>query len=593
MNSFDLDGRSIPFEEGDNILKAALAAGVAIPYFCYHDALGSLGACRLCAVEIEDGRKGPRVVMSCMEPACSGLRVSLHAERAVRARQGVIEFLMTNHPHDCPICDEGGECHLQDMTVACGPAYRRYRGRKRTFPNQDLGPLVHHEMNRCITCYRCTRFYREYALGTDLGAMRLRNEVYFGRFADGPLESPFAGNLVEICPTGVFTDKVFRRTFARVWDLETAPSICPHCSVGCNTLPGARHGTLRRVRNRFHAEINRWFLCDRGRYGHAYTEHSERPLIPRLNGHPVEYRQAVRAAARCIRKAGGGLGVLASCREDLECLAAMKEFAERTGALFAAFVDPSLEGAVTAVGQAMEKRRPPSLAGIEQSDAVLVAGDLTAHAPMMDLAVRQAVRNKATLALLHSTPIPATAYCSLHALAPPAEVPEWLDRLRIHLRSRKISSRGMEGKIAAALIRARRPLLVGVAETLGIAGVKAMAALAEILGERGELALALPGPNAFGAAMFTTSGGAEALLAALEAGNVRTLLVASQDPFGTGPLARRWRQACEGLDDLIVLDCIKTATLRAASIQIPVAAWTERTGIFVNYEILCSKSSMS
>ena len=207
MGTILIDGHIIPFKPGDNILQAALEANLEIPHFCYHAALGSLGACRLCAVEItpKDSSKAPRIAMACLEPSEDGLEVSISAIAAQQVRQHVIEFLMINHPHDCPICDEGGECHLQDMTVACGPPYRRYRGRKRTFSNQNLGPLIHHEMNRCITCYRCTRFYQDYALGNDLGAMRLRNEVYFGRFQDGPLENPFAGNLVEICPTGVFT----------------------------------------------------------------------------------------------------------------------------------------------------------------------------------------------------------------------------------------------------------------------------------------------------------------------------------------------------------------------------------------------------
>jgi len=585
MSFFYLDERRIPFTEGDNILKAALEAGVTIPHFCYHTALGSLGACRLCAVEIPEDRKGkgPRVTMSCLEPAREGLRVSVSAGRAVQARQGVIEFLMTNHPHDCPVCDEGGECRLQDMTVACGPAYRRYRGRKRTFPNQDLGPLVHHEMNRCITCYRCTRFYRDYALGSDLGAMRLSNEMYFGRFTDGPLESPFAGNLVEICPTGVFTDKVFRRSFARVWDLETAPSICPHCSVGCNTLPGARHGTLRRVRNRHHPDINRYFLCDRGRYGHAYSEHPGRPLLAHINGAITDYEAALNAASECMRKAGKALGVLASAREDLECLAIMNYLARKTVGIFAAFSDPMTEAATeAAVARLREFGPPPCLAEIEQSDAVLVVGDLTGHAPMMDLAVRQAVRHGASLALLHSTPAPLARFCSLDALLPPREMPAWMDGLHGLLRDKKAAGGDDRATFATALLGAGQPLFLGVAETMGADAIHAMTRLSAASG--GRVAFALPGPNACGAALFHPDGGAEALLDAIESGRLKALLVAGQDPIGTGPLAGRWQKACGKLDALIVLDCINTATARAADILLPVAAWAERTGIFVNYE---------
>lgn len=588
MGTIRIDGRDIPFEEGDNVLKAALAAGVKIPHFCYHDALGSLGACRLCAVEIapEDTKKAPQVVMACLEPAKDGLQVSVSAPAAHRAREGVIELLMTNHPHDCPVCDEGGECHLQEMTVACGPPYRRYRGRKRTFPNQYLGPLVHHEMNRCITCYRCTRFYRDYALGDDLGAMRLRNEVYFGRFQDGPLASPFAGNLVEVCPTGVFTDAVFRQRFTRVWDLKTAPSICPHCSVGCNILPGARDGTLRRVRNRPHPEINRWFLCDRGRYGHQYTEHAARPLSPRVAGASVSYRNAITAAAAQIKTAGDRLGGLGSAREDLEGNALLRILIRRLNGTFAAFSDPMLESAMAAA-IAQRQGATPSLAALEQADAALIVGDLTGHAPMMDLALRQACRRGAPLAVLHSSPAPLARFAVTALAVSPREMGARLSRLSELAADTSGASPTREAAladIAARLTAARRPLVVGVVETLAAPEIAALAQLATALGPSVRLVYALPGPNAYGAALLASAGSASAVLEAVEAGRIRTLIVAGNDPLGDPRMGSRWRAACQRLDSLIVLDCVATATAQAADILLPVAAWAERGGTFVNYE---------
>ena len=155
--------------------------------------------------------------------------------------------MMLNHPHDCPVCDEGGECHLQDMTVMTGHDYRSYGFQKRTFRNQYLGPFVNHEMNRCIQCYRCVRFYREYAGGRDLDAFGMRDQVFFGRNEDGVLENEFAGNLVEVCPTGVFTDKTLKQHYTRKWDLQMAPSVCVHCGLGCNINRGERYGMLRRI----------------------------------------------------------------------------------------------------------------------------------------------------------------------------------------------------------------------------------------------------------------------------------------------------------------------------------------------------------
>lgn len=590
MGTIRIDGRDIPFEEGDNVLKAALAAGVTIPHFCYHPALGSLGACRLCAVEItpKDTDKGQQVVMACLEPAKDGLQVSVSAVAARSAREGVIELLMTNHPHDCPVCDEGGECHLQEMTVACGPPYRRYRGRKRTFPNQYLGPLVHHEMNRCITCYRCTGFYRDYALGDDLGAMRLRNEVYFGRFQDGPLASPFAGNLVEVCPTGVFTDAVFRQHFTRVWDLKTAPSICPHCSVGCNTLPGARDGTLRRVRNRHHPELNRWFLCDRGRYGHQYSEHAARPLLPRVAGASVSYRNAITAAVEQIRAAGDRLGGLGSAREDLEGNALLQTLIGRLNGAFAAFIDPMLESAMAAaIAQRQGAAGTSSLAELEQVDAALIVGDLTGHAPMMDLALRQAYRRGAPLAVLHSAPAPLARFAVTALAVSPREMGARLSRLSELVADPSAASSTQEAAladIAARLTAARRPLVAGVVETLAAPEIAALAQLATALGPSARLVYALPGPNAYGAALLAPAGSAIAVLEAVEAGRIRTLIVASNDPLGDARLGPRWRAACQRLDTLIVLDCVATATAQAADILIPVAAWAERGGTFVNYE---------
>src|SRR5512147_2679935 len=264
MATIIVDNRSYTVDERQNLLAACLGHGLNVPYFCWHPAMGSVGACRQCAVkQFKDDRdQSGRLVMSCMTPAINGTRISIDDPEAKAFRASVIEWLMVNHPHDCPVCDEGGECHLQDMTAMTGHVYRRYRGRKRTWRNQDLGPFVTHEMNRCIQCYRCVRFYRDYAGGRDLDVFGSRDRVYFGRTEDGTLESEFSGNLVEVCPTGVFTDKTLKEHYTRKWDLQTAPSICVHCAVGCNTIAGERSGLLRRILNRYHHAVNGYFLCD-------------------------------------------------------------------------------------------------------------------------------------------------------------------------------------------------------------------------------------------------------------------------------------------------------------------------------------------
>src|SRR5574340_559940 len=278
MATIVIDRQSYEVPDGLNLLSAALSLGLDLPYFCWHPAMHSVGACRQCAVKLfkDDKDARGRIIMSCMTPVAEGLRISVDDPEAKAFRKGVVEYLMLNHPHDCPVCDEGGECHLQDMTVMTGHNYRRNRFKKRTHQNQDLGPFINHEMNRCIQCYRCVRFYRGIAGGRDLNVFGCHGNIYFGRAENGTLESDFSGNLIEICPTGVFTDRTLKEHYTRKWDLQTAPSICVHCGVGCNTIAGERYGSLRRILNRYNREVNGYFLCDRGRFGYEFVNTEKR-----------------------------------------------------------------------------------------------------------------------------------------------------------------------------------------------------------------------------------------------------------------------------------------------------------------------------
>src|SRR5690348_9062982 len=299
MGTIYIDGEAREANEKQNLLHACLTLGLDLPYFCWHPAMGSVGACRQCAVKQfrDEHDTHGKIVMACMTPAADGTRISIADQDARDFRASVIEWLMVNHPHDCPVCDEGGECHLQDMTVMTGHDYRRYRFTKRTFRNQDLGPFVNHEMNRCIQCYRCVRFYRDYAGGRDFDVFGSHDDVYFGRHTDGPLENGFSGNLIEVCPTGVFDDKTLKRHYTRKWDLQTSPSVCVHCAVGCNTIPGERYGELRRIRNRYHHEVNGYFLCDRGRFGYEFVNSPVRVRAPLERRHKDAVPAATTVAA--------------------------------------------------------------------------------------------------------------------------------------------------------------------------------------------------------------------------------------------------------------------------------------------------------
>ncbi|WP_019673323.1 NADH-quinone oxidoreductase subunit NuoG [Psychrobacter lutiphocae] len=402
MAVIHIDGKQVEVNGADNLLEACLSLGIDVPYFCYHPALGSVGSCRQCAVKqfnnAEDAAAGKgRLVMSCMVAPTDDMYISVDDDEAVAFRKSIVEFLMTNHPHDCPTCEEGGHCHLQDMTYMSGHNKRRYRFTKRTHHNQEFGPFIAHEMNRCIACYRCVRYYKDYAGGKDLGVYASNNRVYFGRDKDGQFESEFSGNLTEVCPTGVFTDKTHSDRYNRKWDMQYAPSICHGCSVGCNISAGERYGELRRIENRYNGEVNRYFLCDLGRFSYGYVNREDRPVqaIEHINDKHVKINvnYALDETVKRVKdKKVIGIG---SPRASLETNFALKKlvgfdnFSTGLNRHQQSLVEKCIEVLST------EGIYNPSVTDIESHDAVFILGeDITQTSARVALAVRQAAKNE-------------------------------------------------------------------------------------------------------------------------------------------------------------------------------------------------------
>lgn len=402
MATIHVDGKQLDVNGADNLLQACLSLGLDIPYFCWHPALGSVGACRQCAVKQyanADDKRG-RLVMSCMTPATDNTFISIDDEEAKEFRASVVEWLMTNHPHDCPVCEEGGHCHLQDMTVMVGHDSRRYDFTKRTHLNQELGPFISHEMNRCIGCYRCVRYYNDYADGTDLGVYGAHDNVYFGRVEDGALENEFSGNLVEVCPTGVFTDKTHSERYNRKWDMQFAPSICQGCAVGCNISPGERYGELRRIENRYNGSVNHYFLCDRGRFGYGYVNNKNRPRQPLLRDasglHITSLDSALDWAIEALQKATRIIGI-GSPRASMETNFALRSLVGTEN--FSSGIDRAEQTRIELVRDILQNSglHTPALRDLEKHDAIFILGeDVTQTAPRIALALRQAVKGKAT-----------------------------------------------------------------------------------------------------------------------------------------------------------------------------------------------------
>ncbi|MES0873114.1 NADH-quinone oxidoreductase subunit NuoG [Sinimarinibacterium thermocellulolyticum] len=617
--TIQIDGKIHAVDPSRNLLEVALELGYDLPYFCWHPALGSVGACRQCAVtqfKDENDTQG-RVVMACMTPCTDKARFSLAHADAVTMRAAVIEFLMTNHPHDCPVCEEGGACHLQDMTVMIGHAYRRYRHTKRTHLNQDLGPFVGHEMNRCIACYRCVRFYREYAGGDDLNVFGAHHHVYFGRASDGVLESPFSGNLVEVCPTGVFTDKPYGESYTRKWDLQQAPSVCHHCALGCNLMPGERYGRIKRVENRYHGALNGYFLCDRGRYGYQYTNADDRPRRALLEGAPIAAAAAAAQLGAWIEQ-GRVLGI-GSPRASLEANHALRALVG--DANFHRGVAASEAACDDALVQIL-RQTPARIASIreaESADAVLVLGeDLLATGARLALALRQSVRN-AAFAMADAANVPRWQDHSVRLLAQHAKCPLFVLSARAtglddiakrtyHGRPADLARLAQEivhlfdytqprapgldddaihlaHDIATALRTAQRPLIVAGTSAGSVALLQEAANLCVALDKAGvapSIALLPRAANSVGTALL---GGddADAALARIEAGEIDTLVVLETDLYRLAPAARV-DAALARVENLVVLDALATPTTAKATLLLPAGSFAETDGTLVNYE---------
>ena len=622
MAKIDIDGKEYELDDQQNLLHGCLSNGLDVPYFCWHPALGSVGACRLCAVkQYNDANdtKG-RIVMSCMTPAKGVARISVKDPEVLDFRKRIVEFLMTSHPHDCPVCDAGGACHLQDMTVLVGHNYRRHRFAKRTHVNQNLGPLVNHEMNRCIQCYRCVRYYQNYAGGTDLGVFASKANVYFGRAESGTLESEFAGNLVEVCPTGVFTDKTMKQHYTRKWDLQMAPSVCTHCSAGCNITPGERYGTLRGVGNRYNAEVNSYFLCDRGRFGYEFVNRVDRIRAATLREGkehlPAETSKVTAHIAAAIRR-GKVIGI-GSPRASLESNFALRQLVG--GDAFFAGIGAEEHALTTRVMQILrDGPRTPTLQEIERSDCALVLGeDPSNTAPRVALALRQAghrkVRDEAGAALgvpeWNDSPLNTAtigqagqlfiafpggtrldASASLAWRANPDEIARLgfaiahaLDPEAPPVAGLSDEDAALAAGLAHQLAASKRPVVVSGIH-LGHAGILEAAAniamALQKLGKNPGLSYLLPEANSFGLATLGAASLNQAI-AKVEAGEADTILVLENDLYRRLPkekINRLFERA-----RILAIDHLPHRTVAWAEAVLPTAPFAEDTGTYVNFE---------
>ena len=301
MVNLTIEGRPVTVPEGTMILEAAKTAGILIPHYCYHPGLPVAGVCRMCLVEVE---KAPKLAPSCATAVAEGQVVHVHNEKSLDARKGVLEMLLINHPLDCPICDQSGECELQDYTYQEGRADSRYREPKRFNPAEDFGGDVMYVPNRCILCTRCVRFMEDVAHDPTLNVSERGDRALIGKFEGRDMTHPWAANVIDLCPVGALLSKDFLNK-ARAWELDRTASICPNCTQGCNVIMETRENQIVRMRPRPNEHVNAFFMCDYGRLNYRWMNEKNRVEQPKARNGTRElagtsWENAISAAARAL-----------------------------------------------------------------------------------------------------------------------------------------------------------------------------------------------------------------------------------------------------------------------------------------------------
>ena len=373
MPKLTIDGQEVEVEAGTTIMQVADHLGIEIPRFCYHERLAIAGNCRMCLVEVE---KSPKPVASCAMPVADGMVVRTDTPMVKKARQGVLEFLLINHPLDCPICDQGGECDLQDETMAYGKGFSRFHENKRAVEDKDFGPLVKGTMTRCIHCTRCIRFITDVAGVPELGATGRGEHMEVGTYVEKALHSELSGNIVDLCPVGALTSRPYAFT-ARSWELKKTESIDVLDALGSAIRVDSRGNQVMRVLPAIHDEINEEWLGDKSRYAcdGLMRQRLDRPYIRNKKGklEPASWPEALQAvAAKLSKLSGNKIAAIAGDLADAESMIALKDLFAKLGGPRASYLFNS------------------GIAGIEQADALLLIGsNPRREAPVLNARIRK------------------------------------------------------------------------------------------------------------------------------------------------------------------------------------------------------------
>ena len=552
-----IDGRQIEVAKGTGLVETAEAAGIEIPVFCYEPRLGPpVGACRMCLVEVEGL---PKLQAGCTLTAQDGMavRTAATSSKAAEGQNATLEFILVNHPLDCPVCDKGGECPLQDLTFRYGPGRTRMTFAKQTFDKPiPVSPTIALDRERCILCYRCTRFSSDVAEDEQLVAINRGTYSLIATFEDEPYRAPFSGNVIELCPVGALTSTQYRFE-ARPWEIQNVPTVCGLCPVGCNIAATTREGKVKRILSRNHPEVDGGWLCDKGRFTYPHLEAPDRlrePLARERRGfEPVSWDEALDRAEALLRGAQGRIVTALSGSETVEQAYALARLLRVGLGAHSAVLPESTTAALDAF------RLP--LSAIGQAQLVVVVGDerVADRAPLVELWLKQAARNGAEVVRVGPTgevpAPPGSAAATLSELTDPGNA------------------------LGQKLRGADRAVLIWSGP--GGGGGARLAELAHELGFEGK-----PGCGAFHLPATPNARGVAQAWACAADGEEESpepigLLIVSGDEAASDPGVRALAEQAEAVLAITMFQGLATGW---ADVVVPGTSYLERDGTMVNLE---------
>ena len=602
MIEIDLDGKKVEVPEGSMVMHAAEAAGTYIPHFCYHKKLSIAANCRMCLVDIE---KAPKPMPACATPVTQGMIVRTKSDKALKAQKSVMEFLLINHPLDCPICDQGGECQLQDLAVGYGKSASRYTEEKRVVFHKDVGPLISmEEMTRCIHCTRCIRFGQEIAGVMELGMIHRGEHSEITTIAGDTIDSELSGNMIDICPVGALTSKPFRYS-ARTWELSRRKSISPHDSTGANLVVQVKSHKVMRVVPLENEAVNECWISDRDRFSYEALDSDDRLTAPMINQggewKAVDWKTALDYVARGLRQivashGAQAVGALASPQRTVEELHLLAQLVRGLGSdnidhrlRHADFTNAAPERGARWLGM--------PIAALSKLQRVLVVGSfLRKDHPLFAQRIRQATRHGAKVFALHALDDDWLMPVSARITAAPSAWPRALADICAAVAKAKGVAAPAQGEATPDAQVIATGLLLGErkAVLLGNAAAQhpqaaALLALAEWLGAQtgATVGYLCESGNSVGAQLVGAQPQGDGLDAARMCspqGGLKAVVLFDVEPTLdlADPMAARATLAAA--DMVVALTAFRSAGAEVADVMLPIAPFTETSGTFVNAE---------